>query len=411
MVSIVNYSGTKFSAGKYSQTLNKITLGGPAVSVAYENDYMFGVNIPGIPKADGGDRWRTAAVGINVGGFSVNLNMFTGDPDVNGIGTRYSRVMETADGKEYYYGNTALDPSMRAGVLSLGIGPFRFGVNSETVRHIFQNQFAHDMLMKGKSYQALSQQYDRINELYEQLLSTHEKLRQGANADAQQALSLLQQTRTELQRKEDELRALEASLNKEKANLEEMRIQNELKEKEIAEKNAKVAELEAILNAQDSVMKALKQKISDALVGFEGEGLSIYMKDGNVYVSLDEKLLFQSGKWDVDPKGQQALKHLGKVLENNQDINILIEGHTDNVPYGGSGNIQDNWDLSAKRATAIVKILLSNSTIDPTRLTAAGRGPYIPIDTANTSEARAKNRRTEIILTPKLNTLYDIVNQ
>jgi chemotaxis protein MotB len=273
------------------------------------------------------------------------------------------------------------------------------------------NALVADTVMKGKSYQALSQQYDRINELYEQLLSTHEKLRQGADADAQQALSLLQQTRTELQRKEDELRALEASLNKEKANLEEMRIQNELKEKEIAEKNAKVAELEAILNAQDSVMKALKQKISDALVGFEGKGLSIYMKDGNVYVSLDEKLLFQSGKWEVDPKGQQALKHLGKVLENNQDINILIEGHTDNVPYGGSGNIQDNWDLSAKRATAIVKILLSSSTIDPTRLTAAGRGPYIPIDTANTPEARAKNRRTEIILTPKLNTLYDIVNQ
>ncbi|MDR2010248.1 MAG: OmpA family protein [Bacteroidales bacterium] len=268
-----------------------------------------------------------------------------------------------------------------------------------------------DTTMKGKSYQALNLQYEKINELYEQLLANQEKLRKGADADAEEALSLLQQTRTELQRKEDELRALESSLNKERANLEDMRIQIGLKEKEIAEKNAKVAELQAILNAQDSIMKALRQKISDALVGFEGEGLTVYMKDGNVYVSLDEKLLFQSGKWDVDPKGVQALKNLANVLENNPDINILIEGHTDNVPYGGSGNIQDNWDLSVKRATAIVKILLSNSNIEPSRLTAAGRGQYIPIDSANTTEARAKNRRTEIILTPKLNTLYDIVNQ
>lgn len=273
------------------------------------------------------------------------------------------------------------------------------------------NALSVDTAIKGNAYRTLTNQYDKISDLYEQLMSNQEKLRQGADADAQRAMALLQQSRDELQQREDELRALEARLNKERANVEAMKIQNSLKEKEISEKNAKVAELQAILDAQDSVMKALKQKISDALKGFEGDGLTVYMKDGNVYVSLDEKLLFKSGKWDVDPKGVDALKKLSSVLEKNSDINIMIEGHTDEIPYGGSGGIQDNWDLSVKRATSIVKIILANSKIDPTRLTASGRGPHIPVDTENTSEARAKNRRTEIILTPNLNTIYDIVNQ
>jgi len=269
----------------------------------------------------------------------------------------------------------------------------------------------NDTTAKGRAFRTLTMQYNKINDQYEQLLSNQQKLRLGADADAQKSLELLQQTRNELQKKEDELRALEAKLNQEKTNVDAMRIQNDLKEKELAEKNAKVAELQALLNAQDSLMNTLRKKISDALVGFEGDGLTVYMKDGNVYVSLDEKLLFKSGRWDVDPKGVQALKNLAGVLENNPDINIMIEGHTDDVPYGGSGNIQDNWDLSVKRATSIVKILLDNSKITPSRLTASGRSSYIPIDSANTADARTKNRRTEIILTPNLGVLYNIVNQ
>lgn len=272
------------------------------------------------------------------------------------------------------------------------------------------NALATDTLIKGNAYRTLTVQYDKINELYSQLLANQEKLRQSADADAQKAMGLLQQTREELQRKEDELRNLEARLNQERANLDAMRIQNELKEKELADKNEKVQELQARLNAQDSIMNALRKKVSDALVGFEGDGLTVTQKDGKVYVSLEEKLLFKSGRWDVDPKGVQALKNLASVLENNKEINILIEGHTDDLAYSGGGNIQDNWDLSAKRATSIVKILLQNSNIDPTRLTAAGRGPYLPIDPAKTTEARAKNRRTEIILTPKLDELYKLMN-
>ncbi|MCK9255028.1 MAG: OmpA family protein [Bacteroidales bacterium] len=272
------------------------------------------------------------------------------------------------------------------------------------------NALATDTLIKGNAYRTLTVQYDKINDLYSQLLANQEKLRQGADADAQKAMALLQQTREELQRKEDDLRNLEARLNQERGSLEALRIQNELKEKELAEQNAKVQDLQARLDAQDSVMNALRKKVSDALVGFEGDGLTVTQRDGKVYVSLDEKLLFKSGKWDVDTKGVQALKNLAAVLENNQDINIMIEGHTDELAYSGSGNIQDNWDLSAKRATSIVKILLDNSNIDPKRLTAAGRGPYLPVDTAKTTEARAKNRRTEIILTPNLDELYKIMN-
>ncbi len=286
-----------------------------------------------------------------------------------------------------------------------------------------------DTTIKGNSYRVLTMQYDKINDLYSQLLENQEKLRAGADAEQQKAMSMLQLTKDALQKKEDELRELENRLNLEKANLETMRANNEQKERELDEKNAlleaqrnelnnknseidaknaKVAELQAILDAKDSVMNALRQKVAEALSGFEGNGLTVTQKDGKVYVSLDEKLLFKSGKWDVDPKGQDALKKLAGVLEANSDINITIEGHTDDLAYGGSGNIQDNWDLSTKRATSIVKIILANSKIDPARLIASGRSSYLPVDDAKTSEARAKNRRTEIILTPKLDILYEL---
>ena len=119
--------------------------------------------------------------------------------------------------------------------------------------------------------------------------------------------------------------------------------------------------------------------------------------------------MFKSGSWTVEPRGIDALRKLAQVLEQNPDINIMIEGHTDDVPYRSNENIEDNWDLSVKRATSVVKILLSHSKIDPTRLTAAGRGQYLPVDAAKTPEARAKNRRTEIILTPKLDILYELM--
>ncbi|MGC9330612.1 MAG: OmpA family protein [Bacteroidales bacterium] len=267
-----------------------------------------------------------------------------------------------------------------------------------------------DTAIKGTSYRTLTVQYDKINELYNTLLENTEKLREGADAETKKALAMLDEARNDLQQKEDELRALEERLSKEKLNLDALRTELQIKEAEINKKNKQLAELQSVLNRKDSVVNVLRKKVSDALLGFEGEDLTVTKKNGKVYVSLEEKLLFASGKWAVDIQGQKALGKLAEVLENNPDINIMIEGHTDDMEYHGSGNIEDNWDLSVKRATAIVKILLQKSNIDPTRLIAAGRGEYLPVDPANTPKARQKNRRTEIILTPKLDELFEIMN-
>ena len=183
------------------------------------------------------------------------------------------------------------------------------------------------------------------------------------------------------------------------------------KEARLAEKEARLSELQAILDQKDAEVKALKNKVANALKGFENMGLTIYEKNGKVYVSLDEKLLFASGSWDIDNRGKEALHELGKVLAGEANINVAIEGHTDNVPYRGSSNVKDNWDLSVMRATAVVKELLKNDKINPQRITASGRSEYLPVDPEDSREARAKNRRTEIILTPKLDELFQIISQ
>jgi len=184
----------------------------------------------------------------------------------------------------------------------------------------------------------------------------------------------------------------------------------DIRQKELEEKEARLNELQNILAQKDAEVKALKNKVADALKGFENKGLTVYEKNGKVYVSLEEKLLFASGSWDIDNKGKEALAELGKVLANDHDINVVIEGHTDNVIFRGSGNVKDNWDLSVMRATAVVKELLKNKDVNPQRITASGRSEYIPIDVDDTKEARAKNRRTEIILTPKLDELFKIID-
>jgi len=147
----------------------------------------------------------------------------------------------------------------------------------------------------------------------------------------------------------------------------------------------------------------------NALSGYADKGLSVEMKNGKVYVMLEERLLFATGSIVVDAKGVDALKDLSKVLEKNPDINILIEGHTDNVPMKGTGDMKDNWDLSVMRATSVVKIITGNSKVSPTRLTAAGRGEFIPLDKSNTVEGRKKNRRIEVILTPKLDEILKVL--
>jgi len=173
----------------------------------------------------------------------------------------------------------------------------------------------------------------------------------------------------------------------------------------------RLAELESLMAAKDANMRKLKETLSSALNSFEGKGLTVQQKNGKVYVSMENKLLFSSGSWAVGSEGRRAVVEVGKVLAANPDISVLIEGHTDDDAYGGSGPIADNWDLSTKRATAIVSILGENKSINRQNLTAAGRSEYAPLASNTTAEGKAKNRRIEIILTPKLDEISKMLNQ
>jgi chemotaxis protein MotB len=254
----------------------------------------------------------------------------------------------------------------------------------------------------GTNYRIFASKYDKLNQINEQLLDKYNDLLAGNVADTKKLSAELQTTQNQLLRKQDELKELEEQLNNQKKNLDALTA-------ELTKREARVAELEGVLKNKDVAVNDLKKKLSDALFGFEGKGLTITQKNGKVYVSMEENLLFASGSTTVEIKGVEALKKVAKVLEQNSDINILIEGHTDDVPMAGKGEIKDNWDLSVMRATSIVKIITKNSSVDARRLTAAGRGEYFPIDAAKTLEARKKNRRTEIILTPKLDELFKVL--
>jgi chemotaxis protein MotB len=259
-----------------------------------------------------------------------------------------------------------------------------------------------DTSVIGSSYRTLTGKYDKLNALNEQLMNRLDKLIAGNERDNAKLSSDLQLTQEQLLKKQDELKALEMRLNKQQQELDALSA--ELKKRE-----ARVAELEDILKKKDQAANDLKKKLSDALYNFENKGLTITQKNGKVYVSMDESLLFASGKTSVEPKGIEALKHVAKVLEQNPDINVMVEGHTDDVPMKGAGEIKDNWDLSVMRATSVTKIMLGAASIDAKRITSAGRGEFFPLDPAKTPEARKKNRRTEIILTPKLDELLKVL--
>ena len=259
-----------------------------------------------------------------------------------------------------------------------------------------------DTTIVGSNLRNLTSKYDKLNTLNEQLMDRLNKLLSGSEKDNAKLSGDLQMTTDQLLRKQDELKALEVTLNKQKADLDALNA--ELKKRE-----ARVNELEQIIKQKELASEALRKKMSEALVGFEGKGLTVTQKNGKVYVSLDESLLFASGKTNVEPKGVEALKNVAKVLEQNADINVMVEGHTDDVPMKGAGDIKDNWDLSVMRATSVTKIMLSNANIAPGRIIAAGRAEYVPLEKGKSPEARKKNRRTEIILTPKLDELLKVL--
>jgi len=237
---------------------------------------------------------------------------------------------------------------------------------------------------------------------------------------AQNNLNALQSSYKALEKNSDE--ALKTNLDKNRELLAKL----EAKEKALAaeqerlnklmgdfqERSNRVAELESVINAQTENLKRLKETLSKALNAFEGKGLTVEQKNGKVYVSMENKLLFQTGSWAVGSEGRKAVVEVGKVLGENPEITVLIEGHTDSDKFAGAmGQIENNWDLSTKRATAIVNILSENKSINKKNLTAAGRGEFAPLASNETAEGKAKNRRIEIILTPKLDEISKMLNE
>ncbi len=267
----------------------------------------------------------------------------------------------------------------------------------------------NDTSILGTTQRKLTTNYNQLFQTYSLLLDKQKELQEGNAAETRKILIQLQKQQESNQKQEDRLKELEKNIEEKKQNLLSMDKELKANQSELEEKKAKLIELQNILTKKDSTVKALKDKVTAALLNFQNNGLTIQQKNGKVYVSLDEKLLFKSASYFVENKGVDALKKLAKVLESNPDVNIMVEGHTDNIAYNGKSLIKDNWDLSVMRATSVVKIILENSSVNPQRLSAVGRSQYLPLDYENTSEARTRNRRTEIILTPKLDELFQII--
>ena len=253
-------------------------------------------------------------------------------------------------------------------------------------------------------YDKTLQQRNKFQNDFDVLKVSYDNLKASYDALEQNSTKAI----AENSRKNRELLALLET--KEQALASESMRLNTLK-KELEARSNRVAELESVIAMKDKAMTNLKNAITKALTDFEGKGLTIEQRDGKVYVSMENKLLFRSGSWAVGSQGRQAVEQLGNVLADNPDIAILIEGHTDNVPYKGNSQLSGNWDLSTKRATAIVNILRENLNIYPENLTAAGRGEYAPVASNDTVEGKAKNRRIEVVLTPKLDELSRLLNE
>jgi chemotaxis protein MotB len=180
-------------------------------------------------------------------------------------------------------------------------------------------------------------------------------------------------------------------------------------DKDLQNKEEMLRNMQAIITRQNDITKKLNQTLRDALVGFSSDELSLEIRDGKLYVSMSDKLLFKSGSTTVEPKGVEALQVLADVLNKNSDIQILVEGHTDNVPIK-TAVFKDNWDLSVARATSITRLLNEKYAVAATRMTASGRGEYFPKASNETQEGKATNRRTEIILSPKLEEIMNLLN-
>ena len=270
---------------------------------------------------------------------------------------------------------------------------------------ILETQLAelrNDSIQNGKALALLLNKYNELSDAYDLLTSKSSRYMADKAKETKKLLEQLEQAQTALFEKEDELNNLSNSLGVKEEELK-------LAEQELSARSIRVTELETIINRKDSMVTALKKSISKALIGLEGEGLTIEQRNGKVYISLEEDLLFASGKYVVNSGGVAALNKLATALSTQSDLEILVEGHTDDIPLSGNGMIKDNWDLSVMRATNVVKVLTKNPSLNPLQLTAAGRAEFVPIASNETKEGRSSNRRIEMILSPNLDDLFDLL--
>jgi len=245
----------------------------------------------------------------------------------------------------------------------------------------------------GQQYRLLQVEYDKMTLQSEALEKAFDSSRKSGEKTTAGLQMDLEAKNLELQRKQDVLSALEKDLAQ--------------KESLLAEREARVNELEEIISRKDQAQKDLKNRVQKALVGFENQGLSVVQEKGKIYVSLEAKLLFASGSTNVESEGKKALIELAKVLQNEKDLEVIVEGHTDTDNLNSTTSPKNNWELSVLRSTSVVQIMLANSTMDPTKLMPAGRSEYLPVD----QNDKAKNRRIEIIISPNLNELFDIISK
>ena len=266
-------------------------------------------------------------------------------------------------------------------------------------RNSLQNQLdqlqkKYDSLISDRN--TLQQELTALHKKYEALNESYSALEQNSSKEIADNIQKNRELLAQLEAKELALAAENDRLLKLEADMQE--------------RSQRIAELELLITSKDQAMRDLKNAISSALTAFEGKGLTVEQRNGKVYVSMENKLLFKSGSWAIGSKGRIAIEQLGSVLADNPEIAVLIEGHTDNDPFSSGGPIENNWDLSTKRATSIVQILSENARINPESLTAAGRGEYAPIASNDTKEGKAKNRRIEVVLTPKLDEISKLLN-
>jgi len=250
-----------------------------------------------------------------------------------------------------------------------------------------------DTAVLGTSLRILRNQFDNLNALNNELINKTNSLRAGTEEEKQNLMVELDQVRVNLQNKEDALNELEDALN--------------AKEQEIIERERALNALRAKIQQKDSLMTALRKTVSDALLGFEGKGLTVEQKNGRVYVSMEAKLLFATGSTVVDQKGKKAIIDLSRAIQDTDGLDVMVEGHTDDDEFSKSEFPRNNWDLSVLRATSVINIMVENSDINPEILVAAGRSQYMPVDPDN----KARNRRIEVVLSPKLIELYQMLEE